>query len=187
LEETVKNVIEVVPTWAWPNWVLSTSRNSRSVTRLGSSVNALALIQMTLPGTPVVYYGEEIGMEDAPDTDVAETLSYEPACGDMDWDEVKAQKSSNSSRYTVYKSLVALRKSHSILYGDTKFVEGKFVEGKNIFAFTRIRKGSPGYLVIANFGGEPLSVNLEGQARLPEEMTVEIRTAESSLLGTALK
>ena len=179
------NVIEAVPkTWAWPNWVLSTSRNSRSASRLGTpSTNALALIQMTLPGTPVIYYGEEIGMEDTVGTDDAQTPSYDPACGDMDWNEVEAQKTSNNSRYTVYKSLGALRKSNSILYGETNFVEG----GENIFAFTRIRKGSPGYLVIANFGTQTRYVNLDGQARLPEEMTVEIRSAESNSLGVALK
>jgi len=39
---------------------------SRVVSRMGGShyVNALNMLLLTLPGTPIVYYGEEIGMKD---------------------------------------------------------------------------------------------------------------------------
>jgi len=38
---------------------------SRVVSRMGDSqyVNALNMLLLTLPGTPIVYYGEEIGMK----------------------------------------------------------------------------------------------------------------------------
>ena len=40
---------------------------SRIATRAGAeNVDALNLMLMTLPGTPFVYYGEEIGMKDVP-------------------------------------------------------------------------------------------------------------------------
>jgi len=39
---------------------------SRVVSRMGDSeyVNVLNMLLLTLPGTPIVYYGEEIGMKD---------------------------------------------------------------------------------------------------------------------------
>jgi len=39
---------------------------SRVVTRMGDSqyVSVLNMMLLTLPGTPIVYYGEEIGMKD---------------------------------------------------------------------------------------------------------------------------
>lgn len=38
---------------------------SRVVSRMGDSkyVNVLNMLLLTLPGTPIVYYGEEIGMK----------------------------------------------------------------------------------------------------------------------------
>lgn len=45
---------------------LSTSLSSRVASRLSSDyVDALNMIAMLLPGTPITLYGEEIGMEDA--------------------------------------------------------------------------------------------------------------------------
>ena len=45
--------------------------NSRVVSRLGNSIARLAaVLTMTLSGTPGMYYGEEIGMEDGTEISV---------------------------------------------------------------------------------------------------------------------
>ncbi len=57
---------------AWPTWVLSNHDNARHRTRYGSEVRAraAAVMLLTLRGTPFLYAGEELGLEDAhvPDT-----------------------------------------------------------------------------------------------------------------------
>lgn len=59
-----------IPTGAWPCNTLGNHDSGRSFTRLGETGNpeaharlALALM-LTLPGTPVLYYGDEVGMTD---------------------------------------------------------------------------------------------------------------------------
>ncbi len=50
----------------WPNYVLGNHDQSRVAARLGQPRARLsAMLEFTLRGTPFVYYGEELGMEDA--------------------------------------------------------------------------------------------------------------------------
>jgi alpha-glucosidase len=52
---------------AWPTWVLGNHDNPRPVTRYGSQARARAagVLLLGLPGTPFLYAGDELGMEDA--------------------------------------------------------------------------------------------------------------------------
>jgi len=52
---------------AWPTWVLSNHDNARHRTRYGSEMRAraAAVLLLTLRGTPFLYAGEELGLEDA--------------------------------------------------------------------------------------------------------------------------
>ncbi|HEX6962714.1 MAG TPA: alpha-amylase family glycosyl hydrolase [Lacipirellula sp.] len=47
----------------WPNWVLGSHDNQRVAGNLGpQQARVAAMLHLTLRGTPIVYYGEEIGM-----------------------------------------------------------------------------------------------------------------------------
>lgn len=49
----------------WPNWVLGNHDKSRIKSRIGANqVWNAAMLLLTLRGTPTMYYGDEIGMED---------------------------------------------------------------------------------------------------------------------------
>src|SRR5690606_32988881 len=49
----------------WPNWVLGNHDKSRIKTRVGKEqARVAALLLLTLRGTPTMYYGDEIGMND---------------------------------------------------------------------------------------------------------------------------
>ena len=52
---------------AWPTWVLSNHDNPRHRTRYGSErrARAAAVLLLTIRGTPFLYAGEELGLEDA--------------------------------------------------------------------------------------------------------------------------
>ena len=56
-----------LPPGAWPNYVLGNHDESRLATRLGpDQARVAAMLLLTLPGTPTLYYGDEIGMADVP-------------------------------------------------------------------------------------------------------------------------
>jgi alpha-glucosidase len=47
----------------WPNWILGSHDNARIAGSLGQErAQVAAMLQLTLRGTPIVYYGEELGM-----------------------------------------------------------------------------------------------------------------------------
>ena len=61
----------------WPNWVLGNHDNSRLATRLGpAAARAAAVLLLTLRGTPTIYNGDELGMQDVP---IPAALVQDPA------------------------------------------------------------------------------------------------------------
>lgn len=66
----VERWLSLLPPGSWPAWTLSNHDRIRAISRFGKSgqedsqAKLLAMLLLTLPGTPFVYYGEEIGMKD---------------------------------------------------------------------------------------------------------------------------
>ena len=53
-----------LPPGGWPNWVLGNHDRPRLATRIGRDQSRVAaMLLMTLRGTPTLYYGDEIGMQ----------------------------------------------------------------------------------------------------------------------------
>jgi alpha-glucosidase len=64
---TVERYEALLPSYAWPNWVLGNHDKSRIATRVGAAqARVAAMLLLTLRGTPTMYYGDEIGMHDVP-------------------------------------------------------------------------------------------------------------------------
>ncbi|MEA3177133.1 MAG: alpha-glucosidase [Gammaproteobacteria bacterium] len=56
-----------LPPGGWPNWVLGNHDNPRILSRVGvSQARVAAMLLLTLRGTPTMYYGDEIGMDNVP-------------------------------------------------------------------------------------------------------------------------
>jgi len=93
------------------------------------------LLQFTLPGTPSIYYGDEIGMEGG-----REPLSRGPMVWDRDkWD---------TRTFAFYQALIKLRKDHPCLRrGDFRLLRTDATDG--IFAFER-RSGKSRVQVVLN-------------------------------------
>jgi alpha-glucosidase len=54
-----------LPPGGWPNWVLGNHDRSRVASRLGpAQARVAAMLLLTLRGTPTIYQGEELGMQD---------------------------------------------------------------------------------------------------------------------------
>lgn len=99
VRDEVQTYLDSLPKGAWPNFVLGNHDNRRLASRIGPEKVPLALtLLLTLPGTPFIYYGEEIGMEDVPITPLQNRdpqgrqerlgikLSRDPARTPMQWD-----------------------------------------------------------------------------------------------------
>jgi alpha-glucosidase len=56
-----------LPAGGWPNWVLGNHDRPRLASRIGhAQARVAAMLLLTLRGTPTLYYGDEIGMQDVP-------------------------------------------------------------------------------------------------------------------------
>lgn len=65
LELAINEYEGSLPEEGWPNWVLGNHDNSRIASRVGlAQARVAAMLLLTLRGTPTMYYGDEIGMED---------------------------------------------------------------------------------------------------------------------------
>ena len=76
--ELIETVERELRAGAWPTWVLSNHDTRRHRTRLGGDerrAGAAAVLLLTLRGTPFLYQGEELGLEDA---DVPEERRIDP-------------------------------------------------------------------------------------------------------------
>jgi alpha-glucosidase len=102
--QTIRRVVEeyeaALPPGAWPNWVLGNHDVPRVATRFGAAqARTAAMLLLTLRGTPTVYYGEEIGLENVPippelvqdppavnQPDIADIVGRDPNRTPMQWD-----------------------------------------------------------------------------------------------------
>jgi alpha-glucosidase len=67
VRQVVDELEAAIPPGAWPNYVLGNHDHTRIVARYGrAQARVAAMLLLTLRGTPTLYYGDEIGMNDVP-------------------------------------------------------------------------------------------------------------------------
>lgn len=67
IEAAINEYEGSLPPEGWPNWVLGNHDKSRILARVGKEqARVAAILLLTLRGTPTMYYGDEIGMNDVP-------------------------------------------------------------------------------------------------------------------------
>jgi len=65
VRKRVEALENVVPPGGWPNYVLGNHDEPRLASKLGpEAARVAAMLLLTLRGTPTLYYGDELGMED---------------------------------------------------------------------------------------------------------------------------
>merc|ERR1712048_1227294 len=124
-----------LPTNAWPSYAFSSTTKAEMT-------DAMTMVKMLLPGTPMFVAGEELGL--------------------TSWNLASAEEqgqAEGSSHLKVFSTLAAkLRHQDSVLFGEMN--GATFVKDQNAFGLTRVKKGNPGYLLLANFGEEEMEVNI---------------------------
>jgi alpha-glucosidase len=64
IEKIIIEYERALPDGAWPNWVLGNHDRPRIASRIGKEqARVAAMLLLTLRGTPTLYYGDEIGMQ----------------------------------------------------------------------------------------------------------------------------
>jgi alpha-glucosidase len=67
LRRLIQEYEAALPAGGWPNWVLGNHDRPRIATRVGpAQARVAAMLLLTLRGTPTLYYGDELGMENVP-------------------------------------------------------------------------------------------------------------------------
>ena len=172
---------------AWPTWVLSNHDNQRHRTRYGGSedrARAAVFLPLGLRGSPVLYAGEELGLEDAvvppdrlvdpggrdgcraplpwtgaPDHGWGVTDAWLPWPPDPGTRNVEAQVADERSVAHLYRRLIAARASSPALQGgDFAFVDAP----DGVVAWRRTR-GDDRRIVAVNMGPEPAALDLAGR------------------------
>ena len=169
----------------WPTWVLSNHDNQRHRTRYGSEARAraAAVLLLTLRGTPTLYEGEELGLEDAiipaervvdpggrdgcrapiPWTissphgwDGAEPwLPFPPAPGER---SVEALRADDASILHLYRRLLAARRASTALqFGALTLSDSP----EGVLAYERTAD-SDRRVVLVNFTSDPKTISAGG-------------------------
>ena len=172
----------------WATWVLSNHDNLRHRTRYGGSedrARAALFLLLGLRGSPVLYQGEEIGLEDArippervvdpggrdgcrapipwtgaPDHGWGVTDPWLPWPPEADTRNVEAQTDDPGSILHLYRRLLAARKaSPALQLGDFAWVPAGAPE--DVLVWERVRDGER-RVVAVNLGAEPVTLDLTG-------------------------
>jgi alpha-glucosidase len=169
----------------WPTWVLSNHDVPRHRTRYGSEgrARAAAVLLATLRGTPFLYAGEELGLEDA---EVPPERALDPGGRDgcraplpwtaddahgwagaepwLPWPpeaglrNVAAERADEGSVLWLYKRLLAARRASPALRHGTFAWLGSSAD---VLAYERLA-GDDRRVVLVNQGAAPAAVPLDG-------------------------
>ncbi len=173
-----------LPAGAWPNWVLGNHDRPRVASRIGAAqAPAAAMLLTTLRGTPTLYYGDEIGMEDvAISRPVDPWGRRDPARTPMQWgsrgfsavepwlpygDEaaisVAAQREDPASLLSLYRRLLRVRREFAAATYETLRADDVLVFRRGTFVVALALEGDAavslsGSVVVAT------DVSLEGSS-----------------------
>lgn len=187
IDAAIEQYMQLLPNHAWPNWVVGSHDVPRLATQLGpDQARVAALLLLTLPGTPFIYYGDELGLErsefspeQAKDPYEKFGLGRDAERGPMPWDgsaqagftpakpwlalaenhrtcNVEVARQDERSLLHLHRRLIDLRRQHPVLRG--KGYEAAW-GNDDFLAFYRTGEGER-YLIAANLSGRPQTVPL---------------------------
>ncbi|MGH9246264.1 MAG: alpha-amylase family glycosyl hydrolase [Acidimicrobiales bacterium] len=172
---------EFGPIGAWPTWVLSNHDNVRHRTRYGreARARAAAVLLLTLRGTPFLYAGEELGLEDAvvPPDRVVDPGGRDGCRAPLPWTaapphgwpadpwlpfppdpsvrNVETQRSDRTSILHLYRRLLAARRaSEALRLGELTLLDTPSA----VVGYERVA-GDNRRFVLVNFGSEPVPMS----------------------------
>ncbi|HEY8574908.1 MAG TPA: alpha-amylase family glycosyl hydrolase [Devosia sp.] len=193
VDASIEQFMQLLPEHGWPNWVIGSHDVPRLASRLGpAQARVASFLLLTLPGTPFIYYGDELGLERSKFSPEQAVDPYEPfglgrdaERGPMPWSNeanggfttgkpwlplgenwkscnVETAREDQRSMLHLHRQLIALRQDHPALRG--KGYEPAWGNDE-LLAFYRTGDGKR-YLVAANLSMTPQSMPLEGDGKI---------------------
>ncbi|MEM7109849.1 MAG: alpha-amylase family glycosyl hydrolase, partial [Bacteroidota bacterium] len=175
---------------------LSNHDQNRVASMLGNDkdkIKQAAAILLTLPGSPYLYYGEELGMLGMkPDEQIREPFLWasSPEDGfrtkwiepkytyDSTVDPLSVQQKDSNSIWTHYKTLIHLRNENQALsLGDIS----KVPISKEVISFKRDFNGQSLW-VLHNISSDLLEVDLQGYKRVLFKSHESVQLADAKLI-----
>ncbi|KAF1620049.1 Neutral and basic amino acid transport protein rBAT, partial [Eudyptes chrysolophus] len=203
--EAVNLWMKNMPAGKWPNWAVGSPNAARISSRIGKEyVNVMNMLLLTLPGTPVTYYGEEIGMENIVSENVSEEhINSDPVVtfpekSPMQWDgevnagftegnsswlpvnsdyqsvNVEIQMTWSNSTLNLYRELTLLRNSELPIHRGWMCYVWN---DSNVFVYVRELDGLDRvFMMVLNFGQES-TIDLKAIVpSLPSEAIIRLST-----------
>uniref|UniRef100_V5HDE0 alpha-glucosidase n=1 Tax=Ixodes ricinus TaxID=34613 RepID=V5HDE0_IXORI len=166
----------------WPSLVLGAKGVPRLAYRASEELlDGLHMVAALLRGTPLFYYGDELGVQgDLQDQSKNYVMQwYHPSDSEgPSVTSVEAQRNETNSHLKVVQHSVALREKLAVRLGSTVT---SVLNNGTVFTMLRVRKGTPGYLVVVNTANEPVTVNLaEASSHIPESGHVDVVSTHST-------
>ncbi|NXI64134.1 SLC31 protein, partial [Anseranas semipalmata] len=202
--EAVNLWMKNMPEGKWPNWAVGSPNTARISSRFGKKyVSVINMLLLTLPGTPITYYGEEIGMENIESENVSEEyinsdLVTFPEKSPMQWDgkvnagftagnsswlpvnpdyqsvNVEAQTTWSNSTLGLYRELTLLRNNELPIHrGWMCYIWND----SNVFVYVRELDGLDRvFMMVLNFG-QKSTIDLKAIVpSLPSEAVIRLST-----------
>jgi len=131
-----------------------------------------ALFQLTSPGTPCIYYGDEIGMDGDGDPDCRKC---------MVWDEERQ----NRKLFAFYRQTIALRKRHPALRGPRlRFLQAE--AGSRVLVYERRSADGESFVIALNAGSDEAKVAVPAEGVWLDAYTGEAAPLAEGRLGATL-
>jgi alpha-glucosidase len=210
VREVVRAIEASVPSGAWPNYVLGTHDDARLATRIGVPQARVALmLQLTLRGTPTLYYGDELGMHDVAIPPERARDPFEQRDAErtpMQWDgspnagfcplavepwlpiasdypaiNVASERADSHSMLALTRALLALRRAAPAL------AVGSYdpIESAPDACFAYLRQfGDERWLIALNFAGTEQALRLPGMGSGRVALSTQLDRAEDVNLAT---
>jgi alpha-glucosidase len=194
LAEVVAKTEQLLPSDAWPVWALSSHDVARFPTRIcaedDAKVRCAQLLLLGLRGTPVLYYGDELGMRqvDIPpdrvlDVDGRDGARTPMPWGDTEWREpwlplgrntraMTEQRDDPTSTLAFCRAAIALRRARAEL------VSGAYAPLEAPTGVWAWRRGEH-TAVAVNLSAEPARLDLGGRILLSTARREDPETLES--------
>lgn len=171
ISNTIKVSGKAIPNHQYATF-LTNHDQERTMSQLGGDINKAKIasfLMLTSPGTPFIYYGEEIGMQGKkPDENIRLPMQWSAdefagfstakpwriPNNNYTQVNIEAQTGDINSLLEHYRALIKLRKQHPALYGN----EITLIDAHNPGIFSSLRTSSEEkILILANLTGQTIS------------------------------
>ncbi|KAL5009721.1 hypothetical protein ScPMuIL_012026 [Solemya velum] len=183
-----------LPKGKWANWMMGDENSDRFSSRFPANfTRPMFMLTTLLPGTPIIYYGDEINVEDIPVSSSTRWAREQKSRGLMQWENSTwggfqngdscpetgcgttwigigddYQTNNVKVQESTGGSLLEFFKELMTLRKLPSFQIGEFhpaLKDSSVFSFVREFDGEKGYLVAINFSPEQQKRNFQGHQK----------------------